>query len=365
MFIIKDICNELELFADLSLQESYDNAGLIVGNAQAEAKAVLLTIDVTEAVVDEAIARGANLIVAHHPFVFKGIKRFTGNNDVERSLLKAIKHDIAIYAAHTNIDAVMQGVNGKIAEKIGLKDCQILQPKAAHLLKLVTFVPQLHVFAVRDAIFAAGAGNIGNYDSCSFSGEGWGTFKAQDGAQPFVGQIDALHSEKEIRIEFILPVHKRQAVIAALLKAHPYEAPAYDLYALENDWQQAGSGMVGELDRAEDSMDFLCRIKAVFGNPTVRHTKITSNTIQRVALCGGSGSFLLKNAIAAKADIFISADFKYHEFFDAENKIIIADVGHFESEQFTKEIFYEIFTKKFPTFAILISEINTNPINYL
>lgn len=365
MIKIKDICNELELFADLSLQESYDNAGLIVGNAQANAKAVLLTIDVTEAVVDEAIARGANLIVAHHPFVFKAIKKFTGSNDVERTLLKAIKNDVAIYASHTNIDAVMQGVNGKIADKIGLKNCKILQPKSGNLLKLITFVPQLHVFAVRDAIFAAGAGQIGNYTNCSFSSEGWGTFKAMDGAQPFVGEIDALHSEKEIRIEFILAAHQQHAVLSALHQAHPYEEPAYDLIALENKWQQAGAGIVGELENAIDSRLFLQKIKAIFGNPTVRHTKITSNTLQRVAICGGSGSFLLKNAIAAKADIFISADFKYHEFFDAENKIIIADVGHFESEQFTKEIFYEIITKKFPTFAVLISEINTNPINYL
>lgn len=216
MIKIKDICNELELFADLSLQESYDNAGLIVGNAQANAKAVLLTIDVTEAVVDEAIARGANLIVAHHPFVFKAIKKFTGSNNVERTLLKAIKNDIAIYASHTNIDAVMQGVNGKIADKIGLKNCKILQPKSGNLLKLITFVPQLHVFAVRDAIFAAGAGHIGNYTNCSFSSEGWGTFKAMDGAQPFVGEIDALHSEKEIRIEFILAAHQQHAVLSAL-----------------------------------------------------------------------------------------------------------------------------------------------------
>lgn len=362
---VKSITALIEAEAPLSLQESYDNAGLLVGNPAMEVNAVLITIDVTEEVVDEAIAKNCNLIIAHHPLIFGGLKKLTGQNDVQRSVIKALKHDIAIYAAHTNIDNVLQGVSGKMADKLGLINRQVLVSKPNMLLKLITFIPQLHAYRVREAIFEAGAGQIGNYDACSFNVNGTGTFRANAAAQPFVGKPGELHSEDEVRVEVILPVYQKNAVLAALKKSHPYEEPAYDIIALENEWANTGAGIVGELAEPEDESAFLQRIKSVFGTTVIRHTRLLNRKISKVALCGGSGSSLLKNAIAAGADIYISGDFKYHEFFEAENRIIIADIGHFESEQFTKDIFYEIITKKMPTFAVQISDIKTNPINYL
>jgi dinuclear metal center YbgI/SA1388 family protein len=362
---VKSICELIEEVAPLALQESYDNAGLLIGNSQMEVTSALICIDVTEEVIDEAILKGCNLILSHHPLIFIGLKRITGQNQVQRCVAKAIKNDIAIYAAHTNLDNVLQGVSGKMAEKIGLKNLRILQPKQNVLLKLITYVPKIHSFAVREALFEAGAGQIGNYDSCSFNADGTGTFKAIEKAQPFVGKIGELHSEPETRIEVILPDYLKFIVLEALLKTHPYEEPAYDFISLKNDWNQVGAGIIGELETAEDELTFLNRIKSIFNASTIRHTNLLDKKIKRVALCGGSGSSFLSDAILADADVYISGDFKYHEFFDAENRILIADIGHFESEQFTKDIFFEIITKKMPTFAVQISDSKTNPINYL
>ncbi len=362
---VKSICELIEEVAPLALQESYDNAGLLVGDSQMEVTSVLVCIDITEAVVEEAIQKKCNLIISHHPLIFSGLKKLTGKNEVQRCVIKAIKNDIAIYAAHTNLDNVLVGVNGKMAEKIGLKNLKILQPKEGILVKLVTFVPRIHSYTLRQALFDAGAGEIGNYDSCSFNVDGLGTFKANVGAEPFVGNINELHSEPEIRIEVILPEYLQSKVINELIKNHPYEEPAFDIIPLKNRWNQVGAGIIGELPKPEDEMSFLNRLKVIFNNATIRYTALLHKDIKRVALCGGSGSSFLSDAISANADIYISGDFKYHEFFNTQNRILIADIGHFESEQFTKDIFYEIITKKMPTFAVQISEINTNPINYL
>ncbi len=362
---IKDIINVLEDFAPLAYQESYDNAGLIIGNKNSETNGALLCIDVTEEIIDEAIKKDANLIVSHHPIVFSGLKKITGKNYIERIIIKAIKHDIAIYASHTNIDSVIGGVNSKICEKIGLKNCKILSPISNGLQKLVTFVPEDHADKVRTALFNAGAGNIGEYDSCSFNTKGEGSFRASDNANPFVGEIGKLHTEPEIRIETIFPKSIKSKIINSLLSNHPYEEVAYDIYPLENKYNKIGIGMIGELEISEDELPFLNRIKDIFNAKSIRYTNFLNKKIKKVAVCGGSGSYLLNNAITSNADIFITGDYKYHQFFDAEGKIIIADIGHYESEQFTKEIFYEILTKNLPKFAIYLSEINSNPINYL
>jgi len=362
---VKSICELIEDVAPLALQESYDNAGLLVGNSQMEVTSVLISIDIIEDVIDEAIRKNCNLIISHHPLIFSGLKRLTGQNEVQRCVTKAIKNDIAVYAAHTNLDNVLTGVSGKMAEKIGLKNVQILQPKQDALLKLVTYVPKLQSYGVREALFEAGAGQIGNYDNCSFNSEGVGTFKANENATPFVGAIDKIHSEPETKIEVILPEYLKFKVLEVLLKTHPYEEPAYDFIPLKNTWNQIGAGVVGDLEVAEDELVFLNRIKSIFDNPIIRHTQLLGKPIKRVALCGGSGSSLLPDAISASADVYISGDFKYHEFFETQNRILIADIGHFESEQFTKDIFYEIISEKMPTFAVQISDIKTNPINYL
>lgn len=361
---LKEITNYFENLAPLSLQESYDNAGLIVGDANAEISSVLVTLDVTEEVVDEAINKKAQLIVAHHPIIFSGLKKITGKNYVERTIIKAIKNDIAIYAAHTNIDSVTGGVNSKICEKLQLDNCKILQPASGQLKKLVTFIPVDYSDKVRDAVFAAGAGTIGNYDSCGFTAEGSGSFRGGENSEPFVGEKGEIHNEKEVRFETIFPAYLQGKVIQALLNSHPYEEVAYDIYSLDNKFDKVGMGMIGSFATPKPEKDFLIQLKNTFNTGVIKHTALKNKEVKKVAVCGGSGSFLLKQAIAAGADFFVSGDFKYHEFFDAENKIVIADIGHFESEQFTKELFYELLTKKFPKFALHLSEANTNPVFY-
>jgi dinuclear metal center YbgI/SA1388 family protein len=363
---ISDIIGYIESVAPPVYQESYDNSGLIIGNRQTDAKAVLLCLDVTEAVLDEAIAKGANLVLAHHPIIFGGLKRLNGNNYVERVVIKAIKNDIAIYAAHTNLDNMLQnGVNSKIAEKLGLQKCKVLSPKKGILKKLYTFVPTASAEKVKNALFAAGAGNIGNYSECSFSVAGTGTFKGSEAANPAVGEKGLRHHEPEEKIEVILPAYRESAVLKALFEAHPYEEVAYELITLDNTHNLVGSGLIGELPEALDAMSFLKSLKQTMKTDSVRFTPIHRSAVQKIAVCGGAGSFLLKDAIRAGADVFISGDFKYHEFFDAENRIIIADIGHFESEQFTIELFYELLSQKFPTFAFWQTSLKTNPLSYL
>lgn len=361
---IKDITSILEEFAPLAYQESYDNAGLIVGNPDKEIYSALLCVDVTDEIITEAIKKGVQLVISHHPLIFGGLKRLNGKNMVERCVMKAIKNDLALYACHTNIDSVIGGVNAKICEKLHLQQCKILDPKQNELKKLVTFVPLEHIAKVREAIFAAGAGHIGAYDSCSYNLQGEGSFRALEGADPFVGKKGALHFEKEIRFETIFPNSVKGKVLSALFASHPYEEVAYDIYPLENTYEKVGMGMTGKLEKPVKTTDFFNTLKKIFGVKIIRHTKIVKNTIQKVAVCGGSGSFLLNRAKSADADVFITGDFKYHQFFDADGQIIIADIGHFESEQFTLEIFYDLIRKKFPKFAVYLTEVNTNPINY-
>ncbi len=362
---INELCNHLEAFAPLALQESYDNCGLLVGDRNQLINGVTICLDITEAVVDEAIRDKSNVIVAHHPLIFSGIKRINPNNEQGRCIIKAIKNDIAIYAAHTNMDNVSAGVNAMIAEKLQLKNTKILLPKAGTVLKLVTFVPKDKANDLREALFAAGAGNIGNYSGCSFNSLGEGTFQAEEGSNPYVGEINEPHTEQEMRMEMVLPYYAKTKVLQALLKNHPYEEVAYDLLSLSNTNSTIGSGLIGELELEMAEVPFLTSVKNAFQCQSIRHTKFLDKKVSKVAVCGGSGSFLLSEAMAQGADVFISSDFKYHQFFEAENRIIIADIGHFESEQYTMELFYELITKKFTTFAIRLTKINTNPINYL
>lgn len=361
---IKDIINVLENTAPPALQEDYDNAGLITGDAQWNCTGALCTLDATEAVIDEAIEHKCNLIVAHHPIVFKGLKSITGKTYVERTIIKAIKNDIAIYAIHTNLDNIITGVNGRMADRLGLINRAILLPKTATLKKLYTFVPVEHAENLRTALFHAGAGHIGNYSQCSFNSEGTGTFKGEAGTHPFAGVTGELHVEKEIKIEVIFPGWIEQKLIQALKAAHPYEEVAYDVVQLENTHQYMGAGLTGQLPQPMQEKDFLSFLKESFQLGTIRHTSLTGRPIQQIALCGGAGSFLISNALHANADIFISADIKYHEFFDAGSRMVIADIGHFESEQYTVDLLHDILLEKFPTFAVLKTAVNTNPVFY-
>jgi dinuclear metal center YbgI/SA1388 family protein len=363
---IQDVINYLEGWAPLAYQEPYDNAGLLVGDVNSEVAGVLVCLDSTEAVIEEAKKKNCNLIVAHHPIIFSGLKSITGGTYIERALIKAIKNDIAIYAIHTNLDNVLTGVNKEISDRLGLENQTILSPKKSLFTKLSVFTPIEKAEQVRQAIFDAGAGKIGAYENCSFNMDGSGTFKPINEANPHIGEVGKVHEEPEVRIEVLVPNAGLGKVVSAMLDSHPYEQVAYDLVSLQNENQFVGSGMVGELVNSEDLMDFLKRVKDTFNSGIVRYTApIGNNKIKKVAVCGGAGSFLLNAAVGVNADIFITADHKYHQFFDADNRIVIADIGHFESEQFTIDCIRRKLMEKFTTFAVHFTEVNTNPINYL
>ena len=313
----------------------------------------------------EAVKLKADVIISHHPLLMDGIKKLTGKTYQERILIKAIKNNIAIYSAHTNLDSVKAGISSKICEKLGIKDCQILEPKENFLKKLVVFVPEDHAEKLRQSLFEAGAGNIGDYDSCSFNIKGKGSFHAGKNSDPFIGKQGKLNYENEIRIETIFLKDNQAKIINCLLEVHPYEEVAYDIYPLDNKYHGAGFGMIGNLNKETDEIEFLKKLQTIFNAEGIRFTKPLGKKIKKVAVCGGSGSFLLPKAISSGADVFVSGDFKYHQFFDADNKILIADIGHYESEQFASEIFYEILTNKFPNFALHLSKYRSNPINYL
>ena len=361
---IKEIISCIESYAPLSFQESYDNSGLITGDPEQETNSALLTIDVTEEVIDEALKHKCSLIISHHPLIFRPIKKLSDNSWVSRCIIKSIRNNIALYAAHTNIDAIKLGVNARISEKIGLTNTSILIPRREELRKLVFFVPLSHADKVRTKIFEAGAGHIGNYDQCSFNTQGEGTFRGSEDSNPFVGTKGELHIEKEIKVETIYPVYREPSVIRAMLEAHPYEEVAYDIYPLANLYNQAGSGMIGELNEPVNETIFLKKLKEIFRTGIIRHSEFLRKKIKKVAVCGGSGGQFLEHAINRGAGIYITSDIRYHQFFDADNRIIIADIGHYESEQFTTELFHELIMKKFPKFAVHFSEVNTNPVNY-
>ena len=362
---ISDFTQYLEQTAPLSLQEDYDNAGLLTGNKNQEVKGVLISLDVTEEVIDEAINLGFNLVISHHPIIFRGLKKITGSNYVERVIIKAIKNDIALYAIHTNLDSIKSGVNKKIADILGLSNVRILNAKSSGLYKLVSFVPKENVLDVLNAMHDAGAGVIGDYENCSFRILGTGRFKPSEAANPHIGERNKIEEVEEERIELIYPEHLSQKVMESLKASHPYEEVAYYIHKLENKDVDTGSGMIGQFENPLNIEEFLLTIKKKFNLEQVKYTPIHKRMIKKVAVCGGSGSFLIKEAKKAGADAFITADIKYHEYFDGEGNILIADIGHYESEVFTKELIFELLKKKFSNIALQLSEVNTNPIKYI
>lgn len=361
---VKEILKTLEAFAPAQYQESYDNAGLITGSGNEELTNALITLDCTEEIVQEAIDRNCNLIIAHHPIVFKGLKKLNGKNYVERTVIKAIKNDICIFAIHTNLDNMIHGVNRKIADLIGLENVKTLAPIKNNDLLLSTYVPKEAILKVQNALSAAGAGSIGNYNGCNFQSEGKGSFLPNKDANPSIGEIGKFETVEEIKIEVQFPSHLKGKVLNALKVAHPYEEVVYQLIQLETTSSNIGSGMYGTLPEPISEIEFLQKLKTVFNTGVIKHTALKEKKVSKVALCGGAGSFLLKNAISVGADIFVTGDFKYHEFFDAEGKIVIADIGHYESEQFTSDLLIDHLMTIFPSHKFLKTAINTNPIKF-
>jgi dinuclear metal center YbgI/SA1388 family protein len=364
MIPLSEITGYLEEVAPLSLQESYDNSGLQVGEPGMSVTGVLVSLDVTEEVLLEAEKLGFNLVISHHPVIFGGLKSITGRDRAERIVSLAIQKEIAIYSGHTNFDSVSGGVNSVLANRLGLVDQQILDPLGGQLKKLVVYVPHAQMEPVRKAMFEAGAGEIGAYDSCSFNMEGTGTFRGGPGTHPFAGKAGQFHQEPETRIETVISSNMAGKVINAMLKAHPYEEVAYDIYPLENPDPRRGIGVIGFLEDPMDEEVFMGFLKDRFSVSVLRHTALLGKPVKKVAVCGGAGSFLLGKAKAARADVFVTGDMKYHQFIEADGKIVVMDMGHFESEQFTRELFYDLIMKKFPKFAVRLSETEENPIKY-
>ncbi len=361
---LKAICSYLDSAVPLSFQEGYDNSGLQVGTPEREISSALITLDVTKEVMAEAILNKCDLVVSHHPLIFNGIKSITGKSFTERIVGQALKNDIAVYSAHTNLDVISGGVSHKMAEKMGLEEIKVLSPSENRLLKLVTYIPESHFELVRDAIFKAGAGTIGNYDNCGFTTAGTGSFRGNERTKPFRGLKEKIHFEKEIRFETVMFSHLLDKVINVLIATHPYEEVAYDIYSLENKNIEIGLGCIGMLPEPTSENAFLKLVSAVFDARGLRYSGLTGKQIRKIAMCGGSGASLINQSIASGADAFLTADIKYHDFFRAENKLLLVDTGHFESEKFSREILKDLIIKKFPKFAVRFSETNTNPINY-
>ncbi|WP_445735509.1 Nif3-like dinuclear metal center hexameric protein [Mariniflexile sp.] len=362
--IVQDVINHLEELAPLAYAEDFDNVGLLVGDKNTEITGILVTLDTLEAVVDEAIKENCNLIVSFHPIIFKGLKKLTGKNYVERVVMKAIKHDIAIYSMHTALDNALNGVNDMICNQLQLRNKHILIPQSETIKKLTTYVPKEEAEQLRNALFIAGAGSIGNYSNCSFNVEGYGTFNGNENTNPTKGQKGTLHTENETKITVTFPKHLESQVLQTLFKSHSYEEVAYEVVTLENKNQHIGMGMVGEWEESMSELDFLVFLKDKMNTQSIRHSAFLDKKIKRIAVLGGSGSFAIEAAKSAGADAFVTADLKYHDFFTAENNILLADVGHYESEQFTKNLLVAYLTKKITNFAIILSKTNTNPVKY-
>lgn len=362
---IKEILSVLEEMAPLAYAEDFDNVGLLVGNPDTEATGVLVCHDALESVLDEAIAKECNLVVCFHPILFSGIKKITGKNYVERSIIKAIKNDIAIYSVHTALDNHQDGVNKIFCDALGLTNTKVLIPKENFIRKLVTYTIAENAEKLRNALFDAGAGNIGNYEDCSFSSKGIGTYMGNEHSNPQLGERFEFVQGDEIKIEVTFEKHLESKIIKALFGNHAYEEVAYEIYELQNKHQNIGLGMIAELETPMDEKDFLLFVKEKMISDGIRHSTFLGKPIKKVAVLGGSGSYAIKNAISAGADAFLTADLKYHQFYEAENRLLLADIGHFESERYTKNYIVDYLRKKILNFAIILSEENTNPVKYL
>lgn len=362
--IVQDVITHLEVLAPLAYAEEFDNVGLLVGDKNSEITGVLVTLDTLESVVDEAIENQCNLIVSFHPIIFKGLKKLTGKTYVERVLIKAIEHKIAIYAVHTALDNAFEGTNAGLCDLLGLKNKAVLIPQAGTIKQLTTYVPDENADAVKTALFACGAGSIGNYTDCSFSSAGIGTFKGNEHSNPVIGTKHEMQYVSETKLTFSFAKHLENTVLKTLFSSHPYEEVAYEIVALENTNQHIGMGMVGQLEHPMDGTSFINVLKTRLNGSVIRHSAVLDTPIRKVAVLGGSGSFAIEAAKAAGADVFVTADLKYHDFFSAENKIVLADVGHYESEQHIKNILVAHLKKKITNFAVLLSKTNTNPVKY-
>ena len=363
MLKIQSITDCLEQWAPPSLALSYDNCGLLIGDPNQLVKKALVSLDVTEGVVQEAIDQQANLIIAHHPIIFKGLRSIRPTTDSQRAIILAIKHDIAIYAIHTNLDRVDDGVNKALADRLNLSNRSVLE-EASNLYKLITFVPTKDLQVVRNALFSIGAGSIGEYKKTSFVSSGVGSFQGSASSNPSIGKAGEFTEVEEEKLEVLLTDTLLSSALKTLQEYHPYEEVAYDIVPLRNKNQNHGSGMIGELREPLSPDDFIQYLTNHLGLQLVRHSPLIKSKIKRVAICGGAGFDLLKNARQKGADAYVTADLKYHDFFEADSSLLLCDIGHYESEHWVIQEIKDYLTRNFANFAVLSTTVNTNPVHY-
>ena len=366
MVTCRDVIEIIEQFAPRDLAADWDNIGLQVGDPTREIKSILVTLDVTEDVLNEAISLGTGMIVSHHPLIFKPLKNIRSDNGIGKLIAKALQADILIYAAHTNADSCTKGVNYCLAKRIGLEDIKVLQQGDTKLYKFVVFVPIGHEAVVRDAMGEAGAGWLGAYSHCSFMTEGTGSFKPLAGANPYIGKQGQLEEVSEYRIESIVPETKLRGLVNKVLEVHPYEEVAYDIYPLENLNSHQGMGRIGKLPKPLTLGDLAKKIKDDLGCPWVLVSGPCEDYVQTVAVCGGSGADLMYLAKARRAEVLVTADVKYHQALAAkELGLSIIDAGHNATErvlipELADYLRIEL-NKAGKTVAVYESQINTNP----
>ena len=364
MVSINNIIDLLDEWAPPAYAEDFDNVGLLVGDSSKQCTGVLVSHDCIEVVLDEALDTNCNLIVCFHPILFTGLKKITGRDYVEKVILKAIRNEIAIYALHTRLDNHPEGVNKLLSDRLGLLESKVLIPKPSGLKKLSTYVPKSDVDDVLQALHQAGAGAIGNYSECSFILEGKGQFRGNEKSQPHIGNPSEKTQVEEVQIQVVFESYLKEKIQNALITAHPYENIAYEIFILDNTLDKVGIGRIGKLAQPHTEEQFLSFVKEKLQTQLIRHSPFTRKPIETVAVLGGSGSFAISNALSQKADAFITADLKYHHFYQGGNTLLLLDVGHFESEQFIKNLIVDYLSKKLPNFAIILSHAKTNPVNY-
>ena len=362
--IVQELLKTLEQWAPTAYAEDFDNVGLLIGNSQSKCSGVMITLDCTEAVINEAIADNCNVIISFHPILFSGLKKITGANYVERVAIKAIEHKISIIALHTRLDNHPDGVSNILCKRLKIKKSQVLIPKKDNLKKLVVYVPENYTEAILESLHKAGAGNLENYKECSFLLEGTGRFMGIDKSNPHIGKPSEKISLKEIQINVVFESHLYHDIQKALREAHPYETIAYEVYSLINSFSEVGMGRIGSLKKEMDLSSFLNFVKKQLNSKVIRHSPPTNKLIKKVAVLGGSGSFAIEDAKRQGADAFITADLKYHQFYQGEKSLLLVDVGHYESEQYIKNLIFDYLTEKLPSFAFVLSRTKTNPVNY-
>lgn len=367
--IVKELIKYLEDWAPPGAAWEKDNVGLLVGSGDEKIENIFLSLELTGEVLEQALKKNCNFIFTHHPLIFNPVKNLDVNKNPNSKLIyKLIKNDINLFSAHTNLDFTKDGVSFTLAKKLKLNKITFLKNEESNQFKVVVFLPETNLDEVASAMFNQGAGIIGEYNNCSFRTNGIGTFKGSANSNPFIGKKENFEKANEVRLEVLVDSWKLNKVINAMLKSHPYEEPAYDIYPLRNKNVNYGAGAIGELDNEMNVNEFLKHVEKSLLLSNFRFVNGNKRRIKKVAVCGGSGSELLNDAISKNADVFITADIKYHTFHDAKNKILLIDAGHYETEvvilKIVEEKIKKLIKEKKENIKVYKYSSSTNPVKF-